>query len=312
MTEVCGQFNVTLTTPIAVSPDTRQEALNPCKLDIEDSEVALGTLKISPMIDYGDGAFGGSELTDIRVWISREVELSAVSQTAQQIPREEQTKFEQILIAVTRRFVTAVKQSIGQWDLDTRHPVYSYTYKYLLADTSLDTSRPLSSGSRAMPEYAKGTITLETHKSLTTAVWRKVEQNVKAPVELPFYEELLYDARTFRDHMQYDTAILFAAVATEVVLKEACLKLLSNKRGLSSSLCDSRLRNMKVRSLVKLMKELEPSSQVNQKDIEWLFDQRNKIAHGKTRISTWQDAATAIKITKTLKRQLSGPLNSNP
>lgn len=301
MVKVRGQFDVTLTTSITVYPDVKLEELSTCEFSIDDNQVAVRALRFTDLVDYGDGSFDFPKLTDIRVWITRNLNLMADKQNLPLLSREDEDNFERVLIDATRRLMTALKQKIGQWNLDTRHPVYAYTYKYFVADRSLSTTWILPSGQRKMPEYSGGVISLETHGELTDTIWDEITQLVKSPVNLPAYDEFLHDARTFRSNMQYDTAILFSAVAAEVILEETCRKSLKAKGNLTDSQCDAILADRRIPSLGKLVKELQPNIDMDGKQLEWLFKQRNRIAHGVTRISTWQDAAKAIRTTVVLK-----------
>ena len=308
MTKVRGQFEVTLTTAIAVDFDVSQQVLDELKFDIGDAQVAIQPPKITPPIDYGDGDYEPPVLTDIMVWIMRSVNLVTDSDGYQLLPREEEAAFEPILITATRRFVTLLRQSIGQWSLDTRHPIQSYVDKYMLGDSILRTTRPLSISHRKLPQYATGTITLATQKALTTSVWEEISDRIRVPVRMPIYEEFLYDARTFRAAMQYESAILFAAFSAELMLGNACKKLLTERGSLTSSQCEEILRGRNNPYLISLVEKLDSTRQINEKNLLWLFKQRNGIVHGKTSTSTGNDARKAIQTTQMLKSQLSGLL----
>ncbi len=307
MTIVRGQFDLTLTTPISMSFEVVQGELEPIKFEIDNSRVMIQPPKITEGTDY-NGDVEPPRLIDVRVWIIKEV-LDTSPESLKKLSGDEEVSFEKILIEAVRRFVTLVKLRTDQWSLDTRYPVYSYKYAYFLGDDTLDTSFPLSKGSRKMPEYFKGRLTFETYEELTIDAWRGIVQAIGVPTPLPIHEEFLYDARIFRDSGQYHISILFAAVAVEVILEEVSEKLLKAKGTLTDSQCDAILSGRRVPSLVKLVKELEPSIQLDRKNLEWLLQQRNKIAHGKTRISKGQDAGKAIGVATALRRQLSEILN---
>ncbi len=307
MTIVRGQFDLTLTTPISMSFEVVQGELEPIKFEIDNSRVMIQPPKITEGTDY-NGDVEPPRLIDVRVWIIKEV-LDTSPESLKKLSGDEEVSFEKILIEAVRRFVTLVKLRTDQWSLDTRYPVYSYKYAYFLGDDTLDTSFPLSKGSRKMPEYFKGRLTFETYEELTIDAWRGIVQAIEVPTPLPIHEEFLYDARIFRDSGQYHISILFAAVAVEVILEEVSEKLLKAKGTLTDSQCDAILSDRRVPSLVKLVKELEPSIQLDRKNLEWLLQRRNKIAHGKTRISKGQDAGKAIGVATALRRQLSEILN---
>ena len=130
--KIIGQFDVVLTVPIAVYPGVKLENLDPLHFAIEDSEVTISPLNVE-VADIGDGEVEGW-LKELRIWIAREAQLKEDHQVSQNLAALEERKFEDILIKATRRFVRAVKLRIEQWNLDTRHPIDSYVYKYFNAD----------------------------------------------------------------------------------------------------------------------------------------------------------------------------------
>jgi len=114
---------------------------------------------------------------------------------------------------------------------------------------------------------------------------------------------LLYDAKTFRSHMLYETSVLYAAIASELMLREACARLLKTKGGLNDRQCDLIVK-MNIPQLFELMHELEPNLPLKYDDVRKLFELRNKIAHGKRKSATHQQANEAIGTAEQLKRHL--------
>ena len=155
-----------------------------------------------------------------------------------------------------------------------------------------------------MPEYAKGLFSFEFHEELTSEIWKEVADIVRGQVELPFDEELLYDAKTFCDSLRYDAAVLFAAFATELIIGQACKNLLKAKGNLTDEQCEAVLGPMNNPELRKLLRTLEPTF-AEPEGLQKVFETRNKIAHGKLLSVTWQEAREAIQTTEDIKRRLA-------
>lgn len=308
MDKVKGQFDVILPVPIAVSLGFSQQNLGLLQFQIENSDVTIFPPTVE-VVDLGDGEAEG-RVKKIRVWIVRDAQLESGKQGHWRPTSEEKEKFGRILIGATSRFVTAVKLKTDQWDLDTKRFVRLYKYEYCNADVAVDTTFPLVS--EAGEQYELGISSLffdpdEFHGELTDEIWKEVSGDVQGLVPLPAYEELLYDAKTFCESMRYDTAFLYAALAAELILEQACMNLLKAKGNLTDDQCEEILRGKNIpskRSLIKkLVKKPEPAF-TEPPRLEWLFKTRNKIAHGKLLSVTGEQALEAIKIAKHLKQQL--------
>ena len=303
MTKVQGQFDVSLPVAIDAAPDLQQSSLAPCHLEIEGSNVAILPLNVTEAT-VSDGDYEAPKLTDIRVWITRQIDLDGAPEKAH-LPLDEERTFERILVKATRRFVTLVKQKTNQWDLDTRHPVYAYNYEYSLSDIPLATQWPIQKGTKRMPEYARGMITFDLHRGLTRDNWQQVANEVSGPVSVPFHTELLNEAKVFRSHMRYDSAALYAAISVELMLEAASRKLLGEERGLSEKQCIAKVSGLNKPRLLKLIYELDPCLPVNFESVKKLFRLRNQIAHGKTPIVAWQEAKEAIRTAEQLRQSLA-------
>ncbi|GEM_PF-4014685 len=306
MIKVQGQFDVSLPVAIDAAPDLQQPSLALCHLEVEGSNVTILPLNLTEAT-VSDGDYEAPKLTDIRVWITRRIEVNGTPEKALISPDEERT-FEKVLLEATRRFVTLVKQKTNQWDLDTRHPVYAYNYEYSLSDIPLATQWPIQKGTKRMPEYAMGSITttaFDLCKELTADIWQQVASEASRPVSVSFYYELLSEAKVFCSHMRYDTAVLYAAFSAELMLEKVCWRLLWEKRGLSDKQCVAKASRLKIPDLLKLIHELDPSLPVNFESVRELFQLRNKIAHGKAPIVAWQKAKEAIRTAKQLRQSLS-------
>lgn len=308
MTTVHGQFDVKLSIPIDVAPDFPVSGLTTCKFQLDADRIILSPLCITPVTSYPDGDYEPPKLTEIRVLISREINLREDNLI---LSREEEQTFEKVLVEATIRFVTIIKHKTNQWDLDVRHPVYAYNYAYSLKDVQLPTLWPMEPGHMRMPEYHMGTIifhTSELQDELTQDIWQEVIAEVSSPASVQFHDELLHDAKTFRSQMRYDAEVLYAAIASELMLEKACGTLLRRKGGLNDRQCDSIVSKLRIPQLLELINELDPSLPVKEKDTKKLFQLRNKIAHGSIKTVTYKESNEALGIAEQLKQNLEGIL----
>lgn len=304
MIKVQGQFDVSLPVAIDAAPELQQSSLALCHLEVTGSNVTILPLNVTEAT-VSDGDYEAPKLTEIRVWITRQINLDGAPEKAH-LPLDEERIFERILVEATRRFITLVKQNTNQWDLDTRHPVYAYNYEYSLSDIPLATQWPIQKGTKRMPEYARGMITFDLHRGLTADIWQQVANEVSGPVSVPFHTELLNEAKVFRSQMRYDTAALYAAISAELMLEKACVRLLGEQRHLSEAQCVKKVEGKGISKLLKLLQDLRPSLSVNSKDMEDLRNLRNKIAHGKAPFITWQEAKKAISTAEKLQLSFRG------
>ena len=306
MAKIQGRFDVSLLVPVDVVPDLPASGLEPCHFQIEGDIVTIMPLNITKAVPYPGGDYEPSRLTEIRVWINREIDLRREQEESLVLPADEEHKFEEILVKATERFVTIIKNKTNQWDLDTTHPVHAYSFEYWLEDVQIRTAWPPKPGDKRLPEYAQKGVSIrpsDFQDELSQEMWQEVVAEVRRPVPPHPQDELLYDAKTFRSHMRYETSVLYAAIASELMLREACARLLKTKGGLSDRQCDLIVK-MNIPQLFELMHELEPNLPLKYDDVRKLFELRNKIAHGKRKSATHQQANEAISIAEQLKRHL--------
>jgi len=311
MATIQGQFDVSLSIPIDVAPDFPISGLAPCHFQIEGDRITILPLSMTSVTLYPDGDYEPPKLTEIRVWISREIDLGREQEESLTLSTDEERRFERVLIEATRHFVTIIKHKTNQWDLDTRHPVYAYNYAYSRADERLGTVWPMEQGTKRLPEYAMGRIVLHTRDAqseLTQEMWQKVATEVSRPASVSLHDELLHDAKTFRSHMRYDASALYAAIASELMLEKACVSLLGTKSCLTEKQRKAKVSRLKVPELLELICELDPSVPVEHENVRKLFRLRNKIAHGETKIVTWREANEALRTAEQLKQDLAGIL----
>jgi len=308
MVRVTGEFEVTLRTPIAVSFDFHESGLDALQFDIDKNQVLLRPLEPTPPFMHEGEVIEYPTLVKLRIWITKDVQTLAGNPPDLRLPHKEHETFEPIIIEATRRFVTTVKARIRQWDLDHRHPVYCYSSKYSCRDHALAMEFPLAKGHARIPKDASQ-ITWspsDFHDELTEDIWKQVAVEIKKPVQLAYYEEAIFDAKTFRRNLRYDTAVLYAAFAAEIILQELSTTLLKRKGGLDGKQVDIILKDKKTPSLIQLVEALHGCElpRFNGQKLEKLFKLRNDLAHRKKTNATSQQATGAIKVSEQLKKLL--------
>ena len=284
--KVTGEFEVTFRTPIDVSFDFDETKVQSLQFVIDGSTIVIHPLKLSPpVIDDEYGPIESPAIEKIRIWITKDVpSLNGLS--SKQLSTQERERFEPIIIEATRRFVTAVKARTRQCNLDHRHPVRCYTSKYSLKDERL-TAEFLDEKVNIIPkEDVAGLIiwvASELEGELTEGIWEEVAVAVRQPVNLNHYDEAILDAKTFRTNLRYDTAILYAAFASETILKELGAIILKSKVGMGENQIDKLFRNMNIPSIIELIESLHGLElpRFGKHKLEKLFEFRNTIVHKK-------------------------------
>ncbi len=308
MATIRGQFDVSLSIPIDVVPDFPISGLDPCHFKIEGDRITILPLSMTLVTPYPDGDYEPPKLTEIRIWISREIDLGRKQEKSLTLSTDEERRFERVLIEATRHFVTIIKHKTNQWDLDTRHPVYAYNYAYSQADERLGTAWPMEQGTKRLPEYAIGRIVLHTRDAqseLTQEMWQEVATEVSRPASVSLHDELLHDAKTFRSHMRYDASVLYTAISSELMLEKVCGSLLRTKNGLSDKQSEAKVSRLKVPQLLEQICKLDPSLPIEYENVRKLFQLRNRIAHGETITVTWQEANEALRTAEQLEQDIA-------
>jgi hypothetical protein len=311
MATIQGQFDVSLSIPIDVAPDFPTSGLAPCCFQIEGDRITILPLSMTSVTLYSDGDYEPPKLTEIRVWISREIDLGREWEESLTLSTDDERRFEAVLVEATRHFVTIIKRKTNQWDLDTRHPVCAYNYAFSRADVRLGTAWPMEQGTKRLPEYASGIIMLHSHdfqNELTQDIWQEVIADVSRSTSVSLHDELLDDAKTFRSRMRYDATALYAAIASELMLERVCGSLLKTKGGLSEKQSKAKVSKLNIRQLLELIGKLDPSVPVKYENVRKLFRLRNRIAHGETQTVTWREANEALSTAEQLKLDLAGIL----
>ena len=317
MTNVTGVFTAVIPEPIAVAPEVlnllnQHRSPDPLTLDISESEVLvhLGEQTEPIYNEYGE-VDQLPMIKSFRVWIKRDISLQSDSTGQEALSIEDEREFERVLVEAAQRVVSAIKQRTRQSFIDTRHPIHSYSYKYHMDDQTVDTVFSLRSGSHRMPQYTLGRISFSFLHSeeLDETNWEAIQTEVRCPVELPLYDELIHDAETLRWDMRYQLAALSAAIAVELMLGEICSTLLQREGKLRDNPSQVILSGLRWQSQVQLIKSLSPSIQINDKEIQFVFEERNRIAHGKSRYTYPDRMAEMINVSHKIRKVLTDLTN---
>jgi len=310
MAEITGRFDVDLSKGISVSPDFGSSGIPVCECEINRSRIKIEPLKITEAIFYPDGEYESPRLTGIRVSIMRNVDINV---DKLELPHNEQQVFESVLVEATRRFIALVKHKTNQWDLDTRHPVYAYSYEFSCGNAPLQRPWPLEEGTKRLPEYATGTIltrTADAYDELSRDVWTSVVNGMVAPPSFPLYDELLADAKMYRFQMQYDSSVLFAAIATELMLEKTCQIILRTRHDMTDEQAEAMTNKLNIPGTLDLVHKLAPTLPLDYDNIRELFQLRNKIVHGQSQNVAWQKASEAVNVAEHVREALSTILPS--
>ena len=318
VTKVIGEFTAVVPEPIATAPGilnllNQHRAPDPLKLSFSESEVLvyLGE-QTDPIFNEHGEVDQLPMIKSFIVWITRDVSLQSDSIGRETLSIDDERDFEGILVEAVKRVVSAIKQRTRQSFIDTRHPIHSYSYKYHMADQTVDTVFPLRSGSHRMPQYTLGRISFGFLHSeeLDETKWKAIQTGVSSPVELPLYDELIHDAETLRFDMRYQLAALSAAIAVELMLGEICSTLLRREGNLQNTQIQAILSDRRTTSLVRLIKALSPSVQIDNKEIQSIFEERNRIAHGESRYTDPDRMAEMIKVSYKVRKVLTDLINT--
>ena len=311
MTRVTGEFSAIVPAPIATAPEilnslNHHRPPDPLRLDINGSEVLVWLGEQTDPIFNEHGEVDELPRTNsFKVWITRDVSVQSDSTGREILSRDDEQKFEEILIEALKRVVSAIKRRTRQSSIDTRHPVHSYSDRYHRVDETVDTVFPHQTGWNRMPAYTHGMISFGPFsEELDETMWNAMRIEVNSPVELPLYDELVHDAVTLRFDMHYQLAALSAAIAIELMLGEICSTLLQREGNLRDTQIEAILFGRNTTSLVRLIRELDSSTQICNKEIQSVFEERNRIAHGKSRYTNHERMSGIINMSYKVRKIL--------
>ena len=220
--KIIGRFNAFIPVPIFASFDIldvvgSRQSKSRINLKIGESDVSVC------LGDYTEPTY--DELPTIKsfnVEITRPASLQCEIGSREALLRSEECYFEGVLVEAVRRIVTAIKRKTKQALIDTRHPVHSFEFSYFEMDCEAD--KPFYSNDpefRRMPRYALGRIAFDNLSAeLDISLWTNIGTEVNSPVQIPTYDDLIFDALTFRDGLHYQMATLSAAIAIELMVNK--------------------------------------------------------------------------------------------
>ena len=296
MTTVSGQFDVTLQDPIQVTPEFRPGSVQPFVVTIDASDISIFPQKI-PQIVFDDD-YPETNIEELAIFIRRPANLAEDAT----LPEAEKETFVCHIIEATQRLVAATKVQTKQWNLDIRHPVKWYKYKYFCQDEDLGTYWPLGEGSGKTPPYISGSVTTDAAGVIGLLSPNTWEELAGASITIPEYEERMGDARVFASLMHFEAAILYFAMAAELMVIEAAQTLVNEGR-IDGSFY-GRSGEPIPRKMMAALATLDSSLRELEKDFNKLFDWRRDLAHGRSLPDSDDQVTQAKKITGRIKQNL--------
>jgi len=302
MTTIVGQFDVTLSVPLSVSPEFKPENVEPLQLTIQESAIFISALNITYDSYYDE--YIGTSLNILRVIIRR----PAVLGEDGNLMVEEERTFELHLIEAVQRLAGAVKLRTNNWGQDVQHPIRAYASKYSSEDASVGTVHPLAVGDLKVPDYYFGSITTDVAglvSELSPASWEQLELDSAA--EIPHYEERLADARFLKSLLRYEAAILYFAMAAELMIieaGEALFNLRKIDRPIDKKKNDGSFDRTKTRQIITAIAKHHIGFKPLKKKLNQLFDWRRDLAHGRPIPEADDRVADALAITLQTNQEL--------
>ena len=274
MTTVTGQFDVTLKIPIQVTREFKPGSVRPFVATIHTSNISILPQKI-PQFLFDDDC-PDTTIEELRVFIRRPPFLAEDGT----LPEEQKEKFVCHLIKATQHLVTATKALTKQWDLDIQHPIKWYKYKYFYQDEIVGTCWPLGEGSGKTPGYIGGSVTTDAAGLIGVLSPCSWEQLTEGSITLPEYEERIADARVFKSLTRYEAAILYFAMAAELMVIGAT-KALEDEGKIDGGPLWGPSCEPKTRKMMVALAKFDPSLRELKKCLNKLFDWRRDLAHGR-------------------------------
>ena len=318
MPRVTGEFNVILPTPIVAAQEVIEMLCShnhpdSIKLNVNASDVMASLGETTPLEedDYGN-PIELPRIASLSVWITREARTQCDANGREILLTYEEELYEEILVESLRRLTSAIKDTIGQSGINTRHPIRSYSSRYHREDRQIGTEFAWPRRSFRIPKYAYGSFfftdsvsdSLGKPGALDLGIWDSVQSKVHIPFKLPVYDELIHDAAVYRSEARYQLAALSSSIAVELMLKEICRKLLRRQGNLHDEQIDAILSERRVPSLVYLIRSLSSNLNFTGKEIQQVSRIRNEIAHGETRDTDEEKLRDVLNITYKVRNTL--------
>ena len=307
MAKVEGSFDVTLPVPItALGLPILNRNVTACEFEIDNAKVELSLGRFTDVwVDPETDEPYLPSLGSIEVRITRAAGVTRDEQGNRRLKTDEEREFERIIIEATRRFVTAVKQKNLQWSLNTRDPIHSYdcTYRDIQLPPGMQFLLPRVTG--LLPRDWLESKTYDTAREFSETEWAQVAIDVQHPVGFPFHQELVFDAESFRAQMRWDSTILSAGMAVELMLRLSYSALLKGSGNLTDGEYEKQAEKIPIRKLVDTIAELVATFASGKSEVHRLLNLRNDAAHGRGMGLSSDDAAFAIMIAGDVQSRLS-------
>lgn len=307
MAKVEGSFVVTL--PVALrslgNPILNRN-VTACEFEFDNARVELSPGRFTDFwVDSETDELEPPTLAGIEVRVTRTAGVTRDNQGNRRLEADEEREFERIIIEATRRFVTAVKRKTRQWSLNTRYPIHSYDCTYL--DTRLPPEKqfllPRITG--CLPQYWLESMTYDTAREFSGNDWAQVAIDVQHPVWLPLHEELIFEAESFRAQMRWDSTVLSAGIAIELMLKRSHLALLKGTGNLSDAESEKQAKGISLKAVVNEIAGLMGTFVSLKSEVQRLIGLRNDAAHARGRNLSSDDAAFAIRTARKVQTLLA-------
>ena len=222
------------------------------------------------------------------------------------LPRSEENCFEDVLVETVQRIATAIKRKTKQAFINTRHPVDSYEFAYFVENS--ETDKPFyfnDPAVRKLPRYALARFAFDSlGTELDAAMWTNLGPETNSMALLSDYDELIFNAHTFRDGLNFQMAALSAAIAIELMVNKVLAALLGKKCVLTKSQTKSKL-GLKLVPKVRLINRLEPQIQLFSEEIRQVVKIRKVIAHGESLETSRQEMSLVIRTSHKVRRILA-------
>ncbi len=286
MPSITGAFHVVLSTPVEMEYGVTLADFGSSEFEFEFEQKRIA-VEVSPLkFEQPEDLMGSTPppvLREFSVLIKREVDQLEDVGTAS-LAFEELESFERALSEAVSRLMQIIRSSTEQWLLETRLAFRPTVVNFFdsKGDPVGDPS-PVSYEFRA-PEPSDYIEFQMYGDRLTPVIWQQVVSTMSRSKKPPLHKEILDDAYNYAANGRFDVAVLFSAVAAEIILERMCKQVLKSKAKLSDKQSDMFVNDLKVHSLVKIMCSI--NSSIDKKKLEFLFKRRNKIAHsGQRRVS---------------------------
>lgn len=245
-------------------------------------KVTIHPLKLDQ--DWSEPSFQSPEKS---IWYADKVEIDVEMELASTTRLEIDKETKPIAMEYFERFLRYCRARTGQYWIDFKETIEPH----------------VSYVDEVGQKHRYGTLVVEIEggepPSLDNGSWEVIYQDLVASTKVPFYEELLLEAKLYRRHHDYRMAVVSAAMSIEAItsryLKERLTQKLVDANRTSDTQVNRFLSAVSNRLLVTV--GLGLFSRVERKvleDCRDALDLRNKILHGEKKSVSREEANLAI------------------